>query len=193
MWWHTSWSIKTAPQNRFSLWCQKGHKHTRIQVCASKSVTYLCLCELKVFQHKSKHCSKYKREAEEQKQRHTQTHRENQTWRIQCDRGRAAQRLRHTAQTGIKELESKERIKEGEPNHLLLYSPTSETRCQSSDVFLCIYILHLGVRVLHCCRGNRHVQGRKSTLFQKNKQSKWTPSNDLMFSLVSCWCTFFIK
>lgn len=42
---------------------------------ASKSVTYLCHCELKVFQHKSKHCSKYKREAEEQKQRHTHTQR----------------------------------------------------------------------------------------------------------------------
>lgn len=50
----------------------------------------------------------------------------------------AAQRLRHAAQTGIKELESKRRIKGGEPNHSLLYSPTSETPCQSSHVLLCI-------------------------------------------------------
>lgn len=91
MWWDISLSTKTAPQNWFSPRCQKGHKptHTLLVVpcfkhtealkcvlkcvctCVSESVTPLWHCGLKAFQLKSKHCSKYKREAEEQKQTHT--------------------------------------------------------------------------------------------------------------------------
>lgn len=152
-----------------------------VWMCVSESVTSLCHCELKAFQLESKHCSKYKREAEEQKQRRTHS----QTGRIQCDRGRASEqrreerrarlRLRHTAETGIKELESKEREREEgdqrrkKPNHCFLFTCVRDSQRQPSDVFLCIYILHLGVRTLHCYRGNRRVQGRKSTLFPKEQ------------------------
>lgn len=110
MWWDISLSTKTAPQNSFSPGCQNGYKyaHTHrrtllmpfaprvntpmlcvvvsVCMCVSDSVTSLCHCGLKAFQFKSKHCSKYEREAEEQKQRHTRS----QTGRIQCDRGRAS-------------------------------------------------------------------------------------------------------
>lgn len=65
-----------------------------------------------MFWLESKHCSKYKSEAEKQKQRHTHTR--SQTGWIQCDRvrqlaekGGEQLRLRHSAETSIKELKAK--------------------------------------------------------------------------------------
>ena len=88
--------------------------------CVSKSLTSVCHRELKALRLESKHCSKYKREAEEQEQSGAHTVKQRGLNATEAERAntgerreergekRAAQRLRHTAQTGIKELEGKE-------------------------------------------------------------------------------------
>lgn len=74
-----------------------------VPVCSSvtESVTSLCHCELKAFQLESKHCSKYKRGAEEQKQRDTHTVRQGgfnatEAERAHGEETRAAQTATHS-------------------------------------------------------------------------------------------------
>lgn len=94
MWWDISLSANTAPQNPLSLRCHREHTDTHncsslqhitvfkvcvpvwVGACAKvcESVTSLRHCGFKTLRLESKHCSKHKRGAEEQKQRRAHTH-----------------------------------------------------------------------------------------------------------------------
>lgn len=94
MWWDISLSANTAPQNPLSLRCHREHTDTHncsslqhitvfkvcvpvwVGACAKvcESVTSLRHCGFKTLRFESKHCSKHKRGAEEQKQRRAHTH-----------------------------------------------------------------------------------------------------------------------
>lgn len=123
MWWDISLSANTAPQNPLSLRCHRKHTDTHncsslqhitvfkvcvpvwVGACAKvcESVTSLCNCGFKTLRLESKHCSKHKRGAEEQKQRRARTHTRSQTGRIQCDRAREqAEKGRRAAQTATR-------------------------------------------------------------------------------------------
>lgn len=146
MWWDISLSLKTAPQNWFSPGCQKGHKNTHTYIhtytadvlCSlfehAEALKCVFLCArvwLKVWplsatvslKRSSSNQSTAANIRGELKSRnretHTQSDREDSMRQRQSgltEKRRERLRLRHTAETGIKELESKERIKEGEWN-----------------------------------------------------------------------------
>lgn len=83
-------------------------------------------------------------------------------------------RLRHTAETGIKELESKERqrIKEGEQNHSFFII---HVRQRHDGNHQCLFV-HLysppWCQNIALLPWQQACTGQKSTLFQKNKQSE---------------------
>lgn len=149
MWWDISLSANTAPQNPLSLRCHREHTDTHncsslqhitvfkvcvpvwVGACAKvcESVTSLCHCGFKTLTLESKHCSKHKRGAEEQKQRRAQTHTHTHAARrggfnatepeSRQRKGGERLRLRHGAETGFKEWKKATRakqIKRGEPN-----------------------------------------------------------------------------